>query len=331
MKLHKLLVAVVLLYLLSAQQANAQFLPENMITDSSFRVEYLLGRQSVGKLDDSIPLWITRQIVALPADDPRSYVLMPVPNPIQTLSVDFMTSQLVLDGMVEITPVPVFSGRLRASISVAGSNKEITIGNGPRRTDYNKGYDPWQPLFGPFSADISPSFWSWEAAGQYNLSYEGGYRFALVGGYRYEYQSYLSSNGSGQPGYLGAYFKSSIPFIGLQTSMVSPTWKARCEVLGSAFMKKNLSVGARDITNFMNIDGSMTSGGFIELQVEGNVPVTPNTWLGVYSQLSYEGLKGEVNGTSVDGNGNLPYFTAPYAFDSSKFFWFLGLNCNVQF
>ena len=96
-------------------------------------------------------------------------------------------------------------------------------------------------------------------------------------------------------------------------------------------MKKNLSVGARDNFNFMNIDGSMTNGGFIELQVEGNIPVSQNAWLGAYSQFSYEGLKGEVNGTSVDGNGNPPYFTAPYAFDSSKFFWFLGLNCNVQF
>ena len=328
MKLHKILVALILLSIFNTPPAKAQFLTENMITDSSFRVEYLLGRQSLGKTDDSIPMWITRSVTSSPTPQ---YVQMPVPNPIQTLNLSFITNQLVLDGLVEVTPVPAFSGRLRANASVAGSNKEVTLGNGPTLTGFNGYYTPAQPLFGPFSADVTPSYWSWEAAGQYNLSYEGGYRFALVGGYRYEYQSYLSSSGSGQPGYLGAYFKSSIPFIGLQTSMVSPTWKARCEVLGSAFMKKNLSVGARDITNFMNIDGSMTNGGFIELQVEGNIPVSQNAWLGAYSQFSYEGLKGEVNGTSVDGNGNPPYFTAPYAFDSSKFFWFLGLNCNVQF
>lgn len=331
MKLHKLLVAIILLFILNTLQANAQFMPENMITDASFRVEYLLGRQSVGKADDSIPLWGTVYDYNPIYNVPKA-IQMPFPNPIQTLSIDFITSQLVLDGMVEITPVPAFSGRLRANASVASSKKEITVANGPTRTGDNDYYqaNDHVPLFGSFSADVSPSFWSWEAAGQYNLSYEGGYRFAVVGGYRYEYQSYLSSSGSGQPGYLGSYFRSSIPFIGLQTAMVSPTWKARCEVLGSAFMKKNLSVGARDLTHFLNVDGSMTSGGFIELQVEGNVPVTPNAWLGVYSQFSYEGLKGEVNGTSLDGGG-YAYFTAPYAYDCSKFFWFLGLNCNMQF
>lgn len=329
MKLHKILVALILLSIFNTLPAKAQFLPENMITDASFRIEYLLGRQSVGKADDSIPLWGNFTYAG-------STTGRPLPNPVQSLNISFITSQLVLDGLLEMTPVPEFSGRLRANVSVAGAQKEITLGNGPTKTgvtgpDANgNSYDPPLPLFGSFSADVSPSFWSWEAAGQYNLSYEGGYRFALVGGYRYEYQSYLSSSGSGQPGYFGSYFRSSIPFIGLQTAMVSPTWKARCEVLGSAFMKKNLSVGARDLTHFLNVDGSMTSGGFIELQVEGNVPVTPNAWLGVYSQFSYEGLKGEVNGTSLDGGG-YAYFTAPYAYDCSKFFWFLGLNCNMQF
>ena len=328
MKLHKILVALILLSIFNTLPAKAQFLTENMITDSSFRVEYLLGRQSVGKVDDSIPMWTIiydyNPIYNSPKPIPTS-----LPNPIQTLSIDFITNQLVLDGMVEITPVPAFSGRLRANASVAGPQRDITIATGPTQSGYI--FYNQIPLFPQFTSSINPTFWSWEAAGQYNLSYEGGYRFALVGGYRYEYQSYLSSSGSGQPGYLGSYFKSMIPFIGMQTTMVSPTWKARCEVLGSAFMKKNLSVGARDNFNFMNIDGSMTNGGFIELQVEGNIPVTQNAWLGAYSQFSYEGLKGEVNGTSVDGNGNPPYFTAPYAFDSSKFFWFLGLNCNVQF
>ena len=327
MKLQKLLVAIILLFVLNTPPANAQFMPENMITDASFRVEYLLGRQSVGKADDSIPLWGTVYDYNPIYNVPKA-IQMPFPNPIQTLSIDFITSQLVLDGMLEITPVPAFSGRLRANVSVAAGQRDITI-SGPTQSGYT--FYNQIPLFPQFTNGVQPSFWSWEAAGQYNLSYEGGYRFALVGGYRYEYQSYLSSSGSGQPGYLGSYFRSSIPFIGLQTAMVSPTWKARCEVLGSAFMKKNLSVGARDYYNsFLNVDGSMTNGGFIELQVEGNVPVTPNAWLGVYSQFSYEGLKGEVNGTSLDGGGG-PYFTAPYAYDCSKFFWFLGLNCNVQF
>lgn len=330
MKLHKILVALILLSIFNTLPAKAQFLTENMITDSSFRIEYLLGRQSVGKYDENFLNW-GPSITKNPYSNDPEYLISTVayPNPIESLNIDFITSQLVLDGLVEITPVPAFSGRMRANVSIAGGNKDISLGAGPTKT----GDSPTTgvPIFAPLSADVTPSYWSWEAAGQYNLSYEGGYRFALVGGYRYESQSYHSANDSSQNWHLWADFSSQIPFLGLQTTMVSPTWKARCELLGSAFMKKNVSQSARDNVTFMKLDGSLTNGGFLELQVEGNVPVTQNAWVGVYTQGTYEGLKGEVTGRSVNGSGAGWFDPTPYNFYASKFFWFLGLNCNVQF
>lgn len=326
MKLHKILVALILLSIFNTPPAKAQFLTENMITDSSFRVEYLLGRQSLGKYDQNIFIW---RPYTNPYPPPPTLIAA-YPNPIESFNINLMTSQLVLDGMVEITPVPAFSGRLRANVSVSGGEQDITLASGP---SWSGARVPVTnvPIFNPLSASVNPSYWSWEAACQYNLSYEGGYRFALVGGYRYESQSYHSANDSSQNWHLWADFSSQIPFLGLQTTMVSPTWKARCELLGSAFMKKNVSQSARDNVTFMKLDGSLTNGGFLELQVEGNVPITPNAWVGVYTQGTYEGLKGEVTGRSVDGDGNGWFDPTPYNFYASKFFWFLGLNCNVQF
>ncbi len=116
MKLHKILVALILLSIFNTLPAKAQFLPENMITDASFRVEYLLGRQSVGKTDDSIPLWGNFTYAGSPAG-------RPLPNPVQSLNISFITSQLVLDGLLEMTPVPEFSGRLRAAAKLMAERK----------------------------------------------------------------------------------------------------------------------------------------------------------------------------------------------------------------
>ena len=82
----------------------------------------------------------------------------------------------------------------------------------------------------------------------------------------------------------------------------------------------------------MQLDGSLTQGGFIELQMDGNINVTPNGLMGVYAQYSYEQLKGELTGTSKDGdrfsNG---YLTTSYNFYTLKSIWTLGLSGSILF
>ena len=63
------------------------------------------------------------------------------------------------------------------------------------------------------STVIKPTFWSWEAAGLYHLSNEGGYRFSLVAGYRQELWRYLTTNGQDENSYLRDEFVSQSPFL----------------------------------------------------------------------------------------------------------------------
>lgn len=301
MKLFRTIAATLFFLTCTTLPLYAQWLPQNMGVDSSFRIEYLLGKQTLGNDDGKVLTW-----------NPT-----PLPNPTEQLRIDFINSQLVIDGMVELTPFPAVSSRLRGNVSVAGSERNITLGRGPA---------PGTEL----SALIKPQYWSWEAAGLYNLCSGGGYRYSFVAGYRQESWSYIA-NTQGDNSYLRDDFVSQIPFIGLQTAMFSPSWKARFELLGSPFMTKKITHTARDQGYYMQLDGNMTNGGFIEFQVEGNIPVTRNTWLGIYTQLTYEGLKGELTGVSVDGNGASTYVPTPYNFYTLKGIWTIGLNCNVLF
>ena len=255
------------------------------------------------------------------------------PNPIEQLRIDFSNSQLVLDGVVEITPRPALSARVRGSASVLNADRSFTLVSGPQPYPIpipKSIPDTSNYGWGELSTTIKPQFWLWEAAGLYNLSYEGGYRYSFVAGYRQESWSYPTSNGQ-ENLYLRDDFLSQIPFIGLQTTMVSPSWKARFEVLGSPFMIKKVAHTARDQGYYMQLDGKMTNGGFIEFQVEGDIPVAPNTWLGLYTQYTYESLKGKLTGVSVDGNGAATYVPTPYDFYTLRSVWTIGLNCNILF
>ena len=77
-------------------------------------------------------------------------------------------------------------------------------------------------------------------------------------------------------------------------------------------MTKKVAHIARDQGEYRQLEGSLTQGGFIELQVDGNINVTPNGLMGVYAQYSYEQLRGELTGTSRDGRNNTTYLTTSY-------------------
>jgi hypothetical protein len=328
--------AVIFFLTCTALPLYAQWFPKHFNADTSFRVECLFSNQTLGHHDDRLLLYATNQ-----HPQPTNPYTVGLPNPIEELKVGFNNSLFVLDGMVELTPVPAVSSRLRGSVSVLNPNTDFTFESPvPILTTVQIQTNPTPPpyeydnvntySYGQISGSIKPQFWFWEVAGLYNLSYEDVYRYSIVAGYRQESWSYQPSNDDATNSYLRDDFTSQIPFIGLQTVMNSPTWKARFEVLGSPFMTKKVAHTARDQGEYMQLDGSLTQGGFIELQMDGNINVTPNALMGVYAQYSYEQLKGELTGSSKDGQ-NAGYFTTSYNFYTLKSIWTLGLSGSILF
>ncbi|MHB8204197.1 MAG: hypothetical protein ACYDHG_10925 [Desulfomonilaceae bacterium] len=317
-----IIAAILLCVTCATLPLQAQWLPRNFSADSSFRVEYLLGTQTLGQYKNTSLTYIPEPIITSS---------IPYPNPIEQLRIDFSNSQLALDGVVEITPRPALSARVRGSASVFNADRSFTLETGPSPVNPNSpGPYGWAEL----STTIRPQFWLWEAAGLYNLSYENVYRYSIVAGYRQESWKYRTSNSQANSPYLSDVFGAQIPFLGLQTVMFCPSWKARFEVLGSAFMSKNVAHTARDQQYYMQVDGTLTNGGFLEFQVEGNINVTPSAWMGIYSQYTYEGLKGELTGVSASGTNGVPdpnYVPTPYNFYTLKNIWIIGLNCNFVF
>ncbi|MGC8660024.1 MAG: hypothetical protein ACP5U1_13220 [Desulfomonilaceae bacterium] len=273
----------------------AQWLPRNFTADTSLRAEYLLGTQTLASYNNNI---------------------LNTPNPLQLLRTDFKDNLFVLDGVAEVTPsrTPSLSGRARGSVSIFNPTKTIILPQGPGGTE--------------LSSPITPKFWFWEAAGLYNF-YENIYRYSLVGGYRQDTWSYPSSN-QGTSSYFQQSFVSQIPFIGLQTLMCCPTWKARFEILGSLFEARKVCFSARDQAATMQLDGNLSEGGFLELQAEGNVNISPVTWAGLYVQYTYESLRGQLTGVSPVATGT-SYVPTPYNYYTLRNIWILGLNCNVHF
>jgi hypothetical protein len=117
---------------------------------------------------------------------------------------------------------------------------------------------------------VKPDFSSWEAAGLYHLWSGGGYRFSFTAGYRQQTWDYQGSPSSGaQDSPLHDSFSSRIPFIGMQTAMFFPSWKARFEVL-PPFMNMSVSNAIQQGV-FLSIRGQPLPGGLIELQMVGTL------------------------------------------------------------
>ena len=259
------------------------------------------------------------------------------PDPIDRLHIEFGPSLPILEGTVEITPFPSFSGRLAASLSVLESTRGVTLVSGPASAtfEWNNPYvtPPIQlDLHGSaeLSNVIKPTFRLWEAAGLYHLSNEGGYRYSIVAGYRQESWTYRVDGNQEDNSYLRDEFVSQSPFLGLQTAMFFPWWKARFEVLGSPFMRKKISHSARDQGDFQQLDGTWNKGGFIEFQTEGTVNITPSIWLGLFARYTYEELHGEARGTRA-APGTTVYETFPYDFYTLKSMASFGFNFSYVF
>jgi hypothetical protein len=108
--------------------------------------------------------------------------------------------------------------------------------------------------------------------------------------------------------------------------MFFPWWKARFEVLGSCFMRKKISHTARDQGYFQQLDGSWNKGGFIEIQTDGTVSLTPRVRLGIFFRYTYEELQGEAFAIT-----NIAGANPSYDFYTAKSMGSFGLNLSYVF
>jgi hypothetical protein len=263
-------VAALFMVLGVASSVGAETLPWNIQVDSSLRAEFLFGHQVLRQVEPN-----TTNVSRFVANyDPR----LPI-----------------LAGTIEITPFPAVSGRLAGSTSVwerAGAQVR-TITSSPIP-------------FGPGSLiaggrwDVKPDFSSWEAAALYHLWSGGGYRFSFTAGYRqqtWDYQGTASNGTADSP--LHDSFSFHIPFIGLQTAMFFPSWKARFEMLGSPFMNVGVSNSLQQGSFALQLDGNLFRGGLVEVQMAGDVNLSSNVLVGLYGRYAYQELYGSLSGNEA--------------------------------
>ena len=330
MRVYTRIVAILFILTCTAAPLYAQTFLRNTAVDSSFRIEYLIGRQTLGRefLDSSYGH------TNINPDPPPYAWVGRHPDQLDRLRIDFGPSLPILEGMVEVTPFRSMSGRLVGSMSVLEAASWFNLVSGPAPS----GIFWLPPTVNPpptiSSAEltnvIKPTFRSWEAAGLYHLSNEGGYRYSIVAGYRQESWTYRVDGNQDNNSYLRDEFVSQSPFLGLQTAMFFPWWKARFEVLGSPFMTKKISHTARDSGYYQQLDGTWKNGGFIEFQTEGTVNVTPSTWLGLFVRYTYEELRGEAKGTRTSPFTGV-HEPSSYDFYTLKSMATIGFNFSYVF
>jgi hypothetical protein len=287
--------------------------------DSSFRVEYLLGSLT-NHLSDPNNLQLRNLITNLTNEVPTSHSYVNT----SPLRLDSVPELLALSGVVEASPYPRLSVRLAGSIGVAKRRVQNQQANNLNEiyqetptSEFNNNILSESQLYQAVqtvSRDNTPDFGSWEVAGLYHFWNAAGYRYSLTAGYRYE--KWTLHGGS-----LHNEYRSSIPFIGMQTAMLFPWWKARFELLGSPFMNRHIE--SRMGTAF-RADGNAGKGGLIEFQMEGSVGLRPSLFLGVNACYSYQ----EVYGNATAKFGSL---SSDYRLYSSESLFRVGFDVNYLF
>lgn len=271
----------------SATSLQAQTIPGSMGIDSSLRLEYLFGAHGLRSTDAKV-------------GQPNGFLVRLNPR------------VALLAGSVEVSPFSFASGRFAGAVSIGEPDLSST-----RQLTLTGIEQEWK---------IRPDYGSWELAGLYHLSAGGGYRFSLTAGYRqstWDYVGVLHSDG----GSLKDKYVSDIPFLGLQTAMMFPWWKARFEILGSPFMTQSSVVSM--VANGTQVEQRLeaNSGGLLEFQMEGTVNIHPNFWVGLYGQYHYQELYGHSEGgTNPPAAWNLA--NQFYTYES---FVSVGLNVGIVY
>jgi len=266
----------------------AQMVPQSLGLDSSLRLEYLFGNQLLRSVDR--------------ANDP-----------VDQFRIEYNPRLPVLALAAELSPLPLFSGRFAGALSVLESN-----------TSTNR---PLSSTSAPSDWSVHPDYGSWELAGLFHLSSGGGYRFSVTAGYRTSEWQYTADSGRGSGYGVKDKFSSYIPFMGLQTAMFFPWWKARFEMIGSPFMTRRSTVSMWQNGTFLEQRVEADKGGLIELIAEGTVGVRPGIWAGLLMRYHYEELYGHSSG----GTTQRAALNNAKEFYSQESFVSLGLNLSIVY
>ena len=271
--------AILLILTATGSFAEAQVLPLslpwNMKVDSSVRLEYLFGTQILKDISLRVPSSLQSISNTEAAFD--------------LFRVEYGPRLPVVEGFVELT-----SGTENMSARFGGWASFLE----PRLVlDRTVGYlQPVPTSLADANWNIKPEFWGWEAAGLYHVFQGLGHRFSLTAGYRREQWNYRGELSSDSNAISTHNFSSHIPFIGLQSSMLFPLWKARFEILGSPIVVQNVTHELRDGNVFVDYRGQATGTGLIELRMEGTVHLSPAYWFGGFFRYSYQEMYGTATG-----------------------------------
>jgi hypothetical protein len=252
----------------------AQQLPFGLVADGRVCMEYLFGRQTI-----------------------RPYVTA------EAAAIAFATLgehhhhhqhyQFTLD-----PKFPVIDAELELSTWIPVSVRGVTMVSlaKPQVTSHRSIHSHQGLVDSASSWDISGSFVAWEVAGLYHLWSGGGYRFSFLAGFRNEewFNSGSLKTDTIPGSFLQERFTTQMPFLGLQTSMGMPWWSARFEFIASPFMLKKADGTWRESTLYAIYEGKAGQGGGVKFRTSGAVRIWPRVSIGLDSQVSYQGLKGEI-------------------------------------
>lgn len=277
-----------MIVLIAVPWVYAQSSPWNLTLDSSFRMEFLFGTQAIR---DRTPL-----------------------QDVERFRIDSNFRLPVLAGNVEMTPLVFLSGRLGGLISVL--EQQGTIDRSA--ADFDILVAERRVI------NAKPTFSGWEAAGLFHLWNDGGYRFSVTAGYREEYWK-LEGEGLAQTSFLSENFQTRVPFLGLQTAVFFPWWKARFELIGSRWMTKIVS-GSLANSFLAQYEAKATGGGLLELQVEGTASITQNIFAGLHTRYTFQESFGE-----LIRKGNLRPPDLPLELYMGDSFLLVGVDLTVAF
>ena len=271
--------AILLILTATGSFAEAQifplYMPWNIKVDSSVRLEFLFGTQILRDTDVRVP--------------GSNTFIVPNAEGYDRFRIQYGPRVPLAEGFVELSP-PV--GPLSIRLGGWASFLEPRIA-----LDRTVGHvSPTPTSLSEASRNVKPDVWAWEAAGLYHV-FEGlGHRFSFTAGFRREewhYSGELSSDASAVSSHS---FSSYIPFIGLQSAMLFPWWRARFEVLGSQIMVQQISHFLQDGNTFVDYRGKATGTGMIQLSMEGTVNVSPACWFGGFLRYSFQEMYGTATG-----------------------------------
>jgi hypothetical protein len=222
----------------------------------------------------------------------------------------------VLTGSVELGPFSGLSARIGGSTAVLQTSTEFTKSLGYLGIGAE---NQWQ---------VDQNFTNWEAGGQWNIYNCDGYRFSFLGGYRQDNWLFTGRPSSGlvfPPGTQSRdQVTSYIPYIGMQTSMYYPWWKARFEIMGSPFMTEKV---VSRVSGIYSAEGSGKGCGLIEFRIEGTAGVTRNTFIGVNAIYSFKEVYGYTHFKNTPGLSS----DTDYDLYSSHNLFRIGLEATVLY